>query len=109
MSTHKKLDVICVVVILLALVLTILFMNGEKLGLQKVVDEDSPYYEGTEYVTSNDLNGDWGEDSATAVITLEGDTAAVRETAPMFWMAASTLQGAGNTFCPERSPTEASS
>ena len=77
MSTHKKLDVICIVVIVLALILTILFMNGEKLGLQKIVDEDSPYYEGTEYFTSNDLNGDWEADSATAVITLEGDTASV--------------------------------
>ena len=78
MSTHKNLDVICVVVILCALILTVLFMNGEKLGLQKIVDEDSPYYDGTEYFSANDLNGDWTENSATTVIMLEGDTAQIR-------------------------------
>ena len=77
MSTHKRLDVICIVVIVLGLVITILFMNGEKLGIQKIVDEDSPYYEGTEYFTANDQNGDWTEDSATAQIELAGDTAVI--------------------------------
>ena len=34
MSTHKRIDRICCVVIALALVLTVAFMNGEHLGLQ---------------------------------------------------------------------------
>ena len=33
MSTHKHIDRICVVITLLALLITILFMNGEALGL----------------------------------------------------------------------------
>lgn len=32
MSTHKNIDRICCVVIALALVLTVAFMNGERLG-----------------------------------------------------------------------------
>ncbi|MBQ9032380.1 MAG: carbohydrate-binding domain-containing protein [Parasporobacterium sp.] len=76
MSTHKKFDVICVVVILCALVITVLFMNGEKLGLIPVADEDSPYYRKSDYFTANDLNGDWDDSSATK-ITLTGDSAKI--------------------------------
>lgn len=76
MSTHKRIDLICVVVIACALILTILFMNGEKLGIVPIVDEDSPYTEKTEHFTSNDLNGSWSTENATKII-LEGDTATV--------------------------------
>ena len=76
MSTHKRIDLICVVVIACALVLTILFMNGEKLGIVPIVDEDSPYTEKTEHFTSNDLNGSWSTEGATKIV-LEGDTATV--------------------------------
>lgn len=34
MSTHKNIDKICCVVVALALILTVLFMNGESLGIQ---------------------------------------------------------------------------
>ena len=34
MSTHKRIDVICVVVLILSLLVTVLFMNGGALGLQ---------------------------------------------------------------------------
>ena len=76
MSTHKRIDLICVVVIACALILTILFMNGEKLGIVPIVDEDSPYTEKTEHFTSNDLNGSWNTEGATKIL-LEGDTATV--------------------------------
>lgn len=36
MSTHKNIDRICCVVIALALVLTVAFMNGERLGVEAV-------------------------------------------------------------------------
>ena len=36
MSTHKNIDRICCVVIALALVLTVAFMNGERLGAEAV-------------------------------------------------------------------------
>ncbi len=78
MSTHKRIDAICIVVIVCGLILTILFMNSESLGIQKIVDEDAPKYEGTEYFTSNDLNGNYDEDKAQAVITLEGDSISVK-------------------------------
>ncbi len=35
MSTHKHIDKICCVVLALTLILTVLFINGEKLGIQK--------------------------------------------------------------------------
>ena len=76
MSTHKRIDIICVVVTVCALILTILFMNGEKLGLVPIVDEDSPYAEKLEHFTSNDLNGSWSTEGATRIL-LEGDTASI--------------------------------
>ena len=44
MSTHRYFDRICVAVILITLVITILFMNGEKLGITMVVDAVNPWY-----------------------------------------------------------------
>ncbi|MBR6114825.1 MAG: carbohydrate-binding domain-containing protein [Oscillospiraceae bacterium] len=76
MSTHRKIDLICVVVILLSVLLTVLFMNGERLGITPIIDEDAEVHSGSVYFTNNDLNGDWDTASAT-VITLRGDTASV--------------------------------
>ena len=56
MSTHKWIDRICVAAAVLAMVIAVVFMNGEKLGLEKLVNEDRETYEATEYFTSNDLN-----------------------------------------------------
>ncbi|MBO6214350.1 MAG: carbohydrate-binding domain-containing protein, partial [Lachnospiraceae bacterium] len=76
MSTHKRIDIICVVILICTVVITILFMNGEKLGITAIIDEDAESYEGNAYFTSNDQDGDW--ESATSVyITLEGDTAKI--------------------------------
>ena len=76
MSTHRWMDRICVVVIVLSLIVTILFMNGEKLGIQRIADTDAEGYAGSEYFTENDLNGSW--DSSEAVkITLCGDSAKI--------------------------------
>ena len=41
MSTHNTLDKICVAIVICSLVLTVLFMNGEALGITKIVDEDA--------------------------------------------------------------------
>ena len=43
MSTHKYLDRICCLVMVLALVLTVVFMNGESLGVQAA--SSAPGYE----------------------------------------------------------------
>lgn len=79
MSNSKHFDIIASIVTILAVVGTILFMNGEALGIEKIVDEDAEIYTDTEYFTSNDLNGSWDETDAT-VITLEGDTATIKGT-----------------------------
>ena len=76
MSTHKKFDLICVIVMVFALVLTVLFMNGEKLGITKIVDEDSEAVEETltSYYTANDIDGDWDTSGATEITLNDSDT-----------------------------------
>ena len=50
MSTHKNIDKICVVVLVLTLLVTVAFMNGEKLGIRVVADEDAESYSGSTYL-----------------------------------------------------------
>ena len=76
MSIHRWIDRICVVVIVLSLIVTILFMNGEKLGIQRIADTDAEGYAGSEYFTENDLNGSW-DPSQAVKITLCGDSAKI--------------------------------
>ncbi len=76
MSTHKNLDKICVAIVAGSLVLTALFMNGESLGITKIVDEDAEQNSDSVYFTANDQNGSWDVTGAT-VITLTGDGASI--------------------------------
>jgi len=76
MSTYKGIDRFCVIVLVLSLIVTALFMNGEKLGIELVSDTDAEGYAGNEYFTANDLNGSW-ETSEATVITLSGDAAKI--------------------------------
>ena len=76
MSTHKRIDFICVAVLVVTLLLTVLFINGEALGIQKIVDEDAEANSDSQYFTTGDCNGDWDSSGAT-VITLNGATAKV--------------------------------
>ncbi|MBE5850958.1 MAG: carbohydrate-binding domain-containing protein [Lachnospiraceae bacterium] len=76
MSTSKYFDRICVIVTVIALIITTLYMFGEKLGIRKIVDEDSEGYEAPSGFTDNDLNSDWDDSDAT-VITLNGDSAEI--------------------------------
>ena len=76
MSTHRHIDAICIAVLLFTLAVTVLFMHGEALGLQVIVDEDAEDYTGTAYFTENDQNGDWSTAGATR-ITLRGDHVSV--------------------------------
>ena len=78
MSTHRNIDRICIVVLVLTLLLTIAFMNGEKLGIQAVADEDAESYTGTTYFTANDQDGTWSDNAYTTYITLSGDTAKIK-------------------------------
>ena len=77
MSTHKNIDKICVVVLILSLIITVLFMFGRSLGLEPLVDEDAERSEGSAYFTANDLDGQWDSSNPTAVIKLNGDSAKV--------------------------------
>ena len=67
MSTHRNIDRICIVVLVLTLLLTVAFMNGEKLGIRVVADEDAESYSGSTYFTANDLDGDWADNAYTKV------------------------------------------
>ena len=76
MSTHNNLDKICVAIVVGSLVLTGLFMNGEALGITKIVDEDAQQNSDSVYFTTNDQNGNWDTSGAT-VITLTGEGGAI--------------------------------
>ena len=63
MSTHKKIDVICITAILFAIVLTILLMSTNFFGLIPVINVEAS----SDMFTSNDLNADWNTSSATKI------------------------------------------
>ncbi len=67
MSSSKKIDIICIVISVLALILTVLFMFGEKLGIKTLIDEDAEANSDLVYFTKNDLNGNWSTNSATRI------------------------------------------
>ena len=76
MLTHKYIDRICVVVIVFALVVTSLFMNGEVFGIEKIIDEDSETHSDQQYFTAGDLSPEYDISDAN-VITLSGGSATV--------------------------------
>ena len=73
MSTSKHIDLVCVVVLLCALLVTVLFINGKALGIQVMADADA----GDSQFTVNDRNADWDQTGATR-ITLTGDGGSVK-------------------------------
>ena len=76
MINSKYIDRICVFISILAVLITVLFMNGEALGIEKIVDGDAESYDGTEYFTANDLDAAW-DDSAATIITCNGTDAVI--------------------------------
>ena len=76
MSTHRHIDIICVAILSVTLIITVLFMNGEALGIEKIVDEDAETYTGTAHFTANDEKTDMYTTSATK-IKLSGTEASV--------------------------------
>ena len=76
MSTHRYFDAICVVVLMLTLLITVLFMNGEAYGIQVIVDEDAEAFGHAVLFTENDKNGAWDAARATR-ITLDGSEASI--------------------------------
>ena len=76
MTGHKYIDRICIAGIILSVVLTLLFMNGEAIGLSKIVDTDVKASETAAVFTDNDLNGNWDTSSAVQIV-MEGDKGSV--------------------------------
>lgn len=74
MSTSKYVDKICIAAISLTLVITMLFMSGEKLGITVIHREEDENTSGM--FTSNDLNAEWDTEDASKII-LDGDTAEI--------------------------------
>ena len=95
MSTSKHFDKIVAVVLVLGLLLTVAFINGEALGIEKIVDEDAEQYEATEYFTANDLRTDWDESQVTATISLNGDSAQVSGNGAYYNDGSVVITGAG--------------
>lgn len=79
MSTHKRIDIICIGAIFFAVALTALIMNANAFSITAVagVEANSAFF------TTNDLNGDWDTSSATKIslsdqgITIRGNGAYV--------------------------------
>lgn len=69
MAAGRLFDKIAILGIIFALLLTVLFMNGEALGMQRIVSEDE-----VSLFTEDELNGSWDTSGAT-LITLTGDGA----------------------------------
>lgn len=76
MSTHKYVDLICVAVLVCTVLLTVLFMNGSRLGIETIVDGDSANSSDSAWFTRNDRDAAWS-DSDAARITLAGDHARI--------------------------------
>ena len=77
MSTSRHFNIIASVITALAVLLTVLFMNGEALGITKVVDEDRESNSDASYFTTADRDADWDTSDAT-VITLADDDTVIR-------------------------------
>ncbi len=76
MSTSRYFDRICAVVLIFTLIVTVLFMNGQTIGIELVVDADSEAHSDSEYFTENDQLSEWDTSSAT-YITLEGASVSI--------------------------------
>ncbi|MBQ7583620.1 MAG: carbohydrate-binding domain-containing protein [Lachnospiraceae bacterium] len=94
MSSHKNTDLICILIILLAAVITVLFINGRAFGIKAEADEDAEYYEGDGYFTSNDLNP-YEAESADCVISLEGADGRIDGNGAYFYDGDLVISGGG--------------
>ena len=76
MSTHKYIDLICVAVLICTVLITALFMNGSRFGIETVTDGDAEGSSDSAFFTQNDRDGSWNSLTATQ-IRLSGDRATV--------------------------------
>ena len=86
MFTNKNIDKICIGIIVMTLLLTVVFINGERLGISVITDKDAESYSGSEYFTDNDLDGDWMQNDYTITyITLESSGGTVDGSGAYFY------------------------
>lgn len=74
MTSNKHIDAVCIAITILAIIITILFFFGDKLGIASVVDEDDSSYNGPDYVTKRDLNYSFDIDKACKIVLNDNDT-----------------------------------
>ena len=79
MATHKRIDSICIAAVLIAIVLTVLLLNGRSLGIVSVMSAEV----NDGMFTAKDLDADWNVSSATRIVlsdqgaTIDGNGAYV--------------------------------
>ncbi len=95
MSTHRNIDRICIVVLVLTLLLTVAFLFGESLGIRAITDEDAESYTGTTYFTANDQDGSWNDNAYTTYITLDGADGTVDGNGAYFYDGDLVISNAG--------------
>ena len=93
MSTHKHIDLICVIVLVLTLILTVLFINGERFGLRPM-SADELSEDDSSTVTATDRNGAWETGGATQIFLL-GETARVSGGGAYFHEGTVTISSGG--------------
>ena len=94
MSTSKYFNLIATIVIIIAMLGTVIFMNGEALGMTVIVDEDTEAHEGDANFTSNDQDADWA-DKATSTITLADDDTKITGNGAYYNDGTVTIKNAG--------------
>ena len=70
MSTHKKIDVICITAIILSIALTVLLMSGKIFAVTSVINAEAS----NGLFTANDMNADWDTSSATKITLSDQNT-----------------------------------
>lgn len=73
MLTNKYIDRICIFIMILAIAVTVVFMNGERLGIEPIIDPDAEAHSDKERFTENDLSVDW-DSAQVGLITLSGES-----------------------------------
>ena len=65
MSNSKHTDLVCIIIIVLSLVLTLVFINGEALGIEVIKSDETADAEST--FTESDLSAEWSASSAVYI------------------------------------------
>ncbi|MBR1877126.1 MAG: carbohydrate-binding domain-containing protein [Lachnospiraceae bacterium] len=98
MSADRKIDRICIIILILSVVFTVFFIFGERFGIEVIADEDSESYEGTEYFTSNDQVQTVASDGYSCLIELSGSSGSIRGNGAYFNDGNLYITGGGKYF-----------